>query len=289
MKRASLGVVTGMIVLASTSSLSAVSIIEGYMDEQSYAAGDTMRFYVSTNARTFSIELIRVGSPDQVVATATGIPGESHIDGWSAAKQYWLDARWTVSYEWVVPDTWPTGCYFAKFIHESGEFTYFSFVIRQTIPGSTSRIAFVANFNTDCAYNTWGGASLYASNILPINRSISVGFSPAAPGCMTVAASSLWCAIRRIALWRKRVTRLSTSPSATCTTTRRCTGPMTSWFWRDIMSTSRGRFSTRSKSTGISASISSSCLPTTCTGRFASRARTGRSWSVTNRWLPRTR
>ena len=176
MKHTRLLIMAGLISLVSTTRLSAVSVIEGYMEEQSYVAGETMRFYVSTNSPTFSIELIRVGTPDQVVASASGIPGESHIDGWSAAKQYWLDARWTVSHEWVVPESWPTGAYFAKFIHESGDFSYFPFVIRQPIPGSLSRIAYVANYNTDCAYNTWGGASLYASTILPIGRSISVGF-----------------------------------------------------------------------------------------------------------------
>jgi hypothetical protein len=136
--------------------------IEAYTDEKSYVAGDTILFYVSTDSPTYSLEIQRDSWNPQVVASTSGIAG-AYIPYPPPGEQRWRGAGWPVSYSMSVPGTWATGSYLAHFVAEDGTDTYHPFIIRQPVPGSQSKVAFVMNYNTRNAYNAWGGKSLYSS------------------------------------------------------------------------------------------------------------------------------
>ncbi len=136
---------------------------EGYTDRVSYSPGDTIGVSVSTTSPTWTLQVIRSEYPwwedEPVVAEAAGLPGEFHPQ----PAQAWLGADWPVSHSIEVGPGWQSGGYVAKLIAEDGTTRYHPFFIRPAVPGSTSRILYVANFNTVNAYNWWGGKSLYKS------------------------------------------------------------------------------------------------------------------------------
>ncbi len=161
-----------------------VQYIEGYTELHSYAPGETIRFHVSTLSPTFSIKISRVVYPwwryDPALEVLEGIPGEYH----PKPSEAWLGAHWPVSAEIVVGAGWTTGSYMARFVTEDGTTSYHPFYIRPAVPGSTSRMAYIGNFNTLAAYNTWGGRDFYsytraykASMLRPFNDSAGKGRS----------------------------------------------------------------------------------------------------------------
>ena len=52
--------------------------IEGYTGEVSYKPGDRVGLHVSTTARTFAVEIARVGARREVVLSTNGIPGQEY-------------------------------------------------------------------------------------------------------------------------------------------------------------------------------------------------------------------
>ena len=138
-----------------------VQSISGYTELHSYGPGETIRFHVSTNSPTYTVNISRMQMPWwthlAVVASYTGLPGELR----QQPPDGWLGADWPVSFEAVVDSSWTSGCYIAEFVTETGWVAYHPFVVRPAVPGSRSRIAYIANFSTLAAYNDWGGRSFY--------------------------------------------------------------------------------------------------------------------------------
>lgn len=138
----------------------AQAIIHAYTDRKSYAAGDSIEFYVSSSSASYSIDIVRDGATPQTIASVGDLPGIfkpfSNTNG--------MSPNWAIDYAWVVPTNWQTGSYYARFTNSDGETHQHPFVIRNPTPGSTSRILFCMDYNTRNAYNYWGGKSLYVGN-----------------------------------------------------------------------------------------------------------------------------
>jgi len=138
-----------------------VQWISGYTARHSYAPGETIRFHISTNSPTYTVHISRMQMPwwthTAVVASYEG------LQGWLREQppEGWLGADWPLSLEAVVGGSWTSGCYIAQFVTETGAVGYHPFVVRPALPGSGSRIAYIANFSTLAAYNDWGGRSFY--------------------------------------------------------------------------------------------------------------------------------
>ncbi len=152
----------GLVASGSKGVENSVHYIEGYADRNSYAPGDTISFFVSTTSPTYTIQIVRVEYPwwvdEPVVAEETGLTGEFHE---IPAENGWLGANWPASFNMIVGDAWETGNYRARFVTEDNNVKYFPFFVRPTVPGSSSRIVYIANFNNANAYNPWGGKSFY--------------------------------------------------------------------------------------------------------------------------------
>ncbi len=138
----------------------AAGYIVGYTDRKSYKPGDAIFFHVSTDAATYAIEIVRDAWTPQSIDSVAGLPGELR----PVAPGGWLGPNWPVSYTWVVPANWVTGSYYVRFVASDGTTAFCSFVIRHPVSGAHSRLAFCMDYNTRCAYNSWGGKSLYVGN-----------------------------------------------------------------------------------------------------------------------------
>ena len=141
--------------------------IEAYTDKKSYLPGETIRFHVSANAQTYSIEILKEGWTRKSMAKVTNLPGTYYSMPPYEQQPWATGANWPVSYSWVIPQEWENGNYLALLRTTSGDyaFAYHPFIVRTRVPGSRSKIAFVTNYNTRQAYNSWGGKSLYFSMV----------------------------------------------------------------------------------------------------------------------------
>src|SRR5437868_5173730 len=79
-------------------------VIEGYTDQLSYEAGETIHFHVSTTAPRYSLEITRLGDKTEHVLTCSDLPGvaypipenaSSHGCNWPASYQLKVLSIWT--------------------------------------------------------------------------------------------------------------------------------------------------------------------------------------------------
>jgi hypothetical protein len=144
--------------------------IEGYTDQLSYRAGETIEFHISTTAPRYAMEIARLGATTEVVLSRDNLPGSHHDIPENASSH---GCQWPVSFQFEVPESWRSGYYNVrlratdqggKFVgrnRRSAEVDLF-FIVRAPQPGQTSPILLQLCTNTYNAYNNWGGSSLYA-------------------------------------------------------------------------------------------------------------------------------
>jgi N,N-dimethylformamidase beta subunit-like, C-terminal len=144
--------------------------IEGYTDQLSYVAGDSIAFHTSTSALKYDVEIAREGAQREVVWTQADLPGAEHAVPDDASAN---GCRWPVAFRLTLPETWKSGYYSVQMrvADQGGAFTQRNrrtadgtafFVVRPALPGASARILLQLSTNTYNAYNNWGGYSLYA-------------------------------------------------------------------------------------------------------------------------------
>ena len=157
-----------------------IAEIQGYCDKCSYNPGDTVTFFVSTAvaATSYSITIFRMGW-----YSGAGASQKTQISGLSGQAQgIWnntthtlsncptaitdsttlnLETGWTSSATWSIPNNAVTGVYVALFQDTNGKQSCCTFVVKSTSPAD---YVYVLDHTTSCAYNAWGGNSLYAFN-----------------------------------------------------------------------------------------------------------------------------
>ena len=134
--------------------------IDGYCDSLSVVPGEIIRFHVSTDQPTFTIEVLRVGATRESVWKQEGIAGQLHAVPRDASAR---GCRWPASAILNVPLTWRSGYYQVR-LKAAGTTSNAFFVVRAKEPGKNSKILLQLATNTYNAYNNWGGYSLYAYN-----------------------------------------------------------------------------------------------------------------------------
>lgn len=144
---------------------SASSEIAGYASSTSVAAGETIRFFVSTADPSFTIEIFRMGwyggMGGRRVTDAVEVGGglqevpQPDSDGRIAC-------RWRESHAQTIPLEWVSGVYLAKLTAiPSDKQSYVMFVVRDR---RAADLVFQSAVTTFQAYNEWGGKSLYPFN-----------------------------------------------------------------------------------------------------------------------------
>ena len=153
--------------------------IQGYVSATSVDPGGSLTVYVSTLEPTYTIDVYRIGyyggTGARLMTSVPGLTGQSQgyynggasdglgslvscptvvIDGTTGL----IEARFASSYTLNIPSNWPTGCYLIQFKTSLGYQSYTSFVVRCK---GTEEYLVVRGDMTYCAYNNWGGKSLY--------------------------------------------------------------------------------------------------------------------------------
>lgn len=137
--------------------------IEGYADATSAAAGDTVRLYVSTDARSYRVEAYRMGwyggKQGRLVWTSPSQVGFRQASASVDPRTKMAEAQWTPSVNVPIDKTWPPGDYLFKLVGDNGYAQFVPFAVRDDT--SNAALVVVNAVTTWQAYNKWGAHSLY--------------------------------------------------------------------------------------------------------------------------------
>ena len=135
--------------------------LAGYADHVSVLAGEPLRLFVTTTARSFTVKAFRLGwyggDKARLVWTSPPVPGRRQ-----AAAVIGTDR--TVTTHWapsarVVTNDWPDGTYLLLLTDNRGLKKYVPVTVRSK--SVSGRLVLLNAVTTYQAYNAWGGHSLY--------------------------------------------------------------------------------------------------------------------------------
>jgi hypothetical protein len=144
--------------------------IEGYTGHVSHKAGEEVTLHVSTSAKTWALEVARLGGMREVVMTKAGLVGathpvpenaSSHGCGWPGSFKFTLPPDWKSGYYQVLLRASDNGGPYVQRNRRAAEGECF-FIVRPAKPGERTKILLQLSSNTYNAYNNWGGFSLYS-------------------------------------------------------------------------------------------------------------------------------
>jgi hypothetical protein len=158
-----------------------VHAIEGYAGETSLLPGEVLHLHVRTSpSAAYQVQFFRLGfyggKGGRIVACVPGcsksLRGSPRPIPAPDPQTGRLALTWPATAAFRIPKTWPTGYYVAKLMlatHPSawpvmGNSAVVPFVVREAPGGGPSKILVISDFNTEQAYNNWGGKSLYDFN-----------------------------------------------------------------------------------------------------------------------------
>jgi hypothetical protein len=143
------------------------TLIEGYANRQSVAAGESISFHVSTNpASPFFIDIYRLGyyqgKGGRHLQRLGPFPGKAQPTP-PVGEQRLRECQWEPCTEWQIPKHWPSGVYIGKLSAAKHRYqSYLIFIVRDDRP---AEFLFQCSDNTWQAYNAWpDNYSLYTND-----------------------------------------------------------------------------------------------------------------------------
>jgi Domain of unknown function (DUF4082)/Mo-co oxidoreductase dimerisation domain len=145
------------------------SSIQGFATDISVNVGGTISFKVSTNAKSYSLNIYRMGyyggagaRKITTISPSVGLP-QTQPGCLTNSSTNLIDCgNWSVSASWQVPSTAVSGIYFVNLTRgDTGGTSQMFFVVRND--ASHSDILFSTSDETWQAYNDYGGHSLYGA------------------------------------------------------------------------------------------------------------------------------
>ncbi|MBO0879518.1 MAG: DUF4082 domain-containing protein, partial [Mycobacterium sp.] len=149
------------------------STIQGFATAMSVNVGETESFKINTTAKSYHIDILRVGYyqgngarkvVNGMLPTAT-LPQSQPACKNDTAPTGLIDCgNWAVSASWTVPTTAVSGLYLAHLVrNDTGGSSIIPFVVRND--ASHSDILYQTSDETWQAYNSYGGNSLYQCSV----------------------------------------------------------------------------------------------------------------------------
>src|SRR3989441_796452 len=141
--------------------------LSGFGSKISVNHSDSIDFYVTTTAPSFTINIYRTGyyggAGARLITSLGSFPGlHQAIPAPDKVIGIISCSNWVKSTTLNIPSGWVTGVYLAKLTSSTGNSSFIFFVVRDD--GGHEAIDFQASVTTYQAYNTWGGTSLYNNN-----------------------------------------------------------------------------------------------------------------------------
>ena len=141
--------------------------LSGFGSKISVNHGDSIDFYVTTTAPSFTINIYRTGyyggAGARLISSLGSFPGlHQVIPAPDKVTGIISCSNWTRTTTLNIPSSWVTGVYLAKLTSSTGNSSFIFFVVRDD--GGHEAIDFQTSVTTYQAYNTWGGTSLYNNN-----------------------------------------------------------------------------------------------------------------------------
>src|SRR6266702_230632 len=141
--------------------------LSGFGSKISVNHADSIDFYVTTTAPSFTINIYRTGyyggAGARLISSLGSFPGlHQVIPAPDKVTGIISCSNWTRTTTLNIPSSWVTGVYLAKLTSSTGKSSFIFFVVRDD--GGHEAIDFQTSVTTYQAYNTWGGTSLYNNN-----------------------------------------------------------------------------------------------------------------------------
>jgi hypothetical protein len=158
------------------------SSIQGFSTDISVNRGQTVQFKVKTPARSYRLDVYRMGyyggAGARLITTLTpsaALPQTQPACATTAATGLVDCAGWRVSASWAVPADAVSGIYFAKLVRTDGTAgsSHVVFVVRDD--AGRSDVVMQTADTAWQAYNDYGGNSLYTGN--PAGRAYKVSYN----------------------------------------------------------------------------------------------------------------
>jgi methionine-rich copper-binding protein CopC len=156
------------------------STIQGFATRMSVNVGETQSFKVKTSARSYRLDIFRMGyyagNGARLITTVNPVGPQSQPACLTQNSTGLVDCgNWAVSANWTVPGDAVSGIYFAKLVRTDGTSgaSHVFFVVRND--ASRSDLLFQTSDTTWQAYNTYGGNSLYVGS--PAGRAYKVSYN----------------------------------------------------------------------------------------------------------------
>jgi len=148
--------------------------IEGYIEKNSFFAGEEIEIKCHTFCEKYNVEFFKYPFLNNKIVLINDILGIKQKNNFNA---YLNGAGWKTTNKFIIPNNWASGLYMIKLFDKKTEF-FFSFIIKNKV---SEKITILTPTNTWQAYNKWGGASFYKYdlntkikktnvNILSLNR-----------------------------------------------------------------------------------------------------------------------
>jgi len=137
--------------------------ISGFADHTSVAPGDALGLYVSTRARTFTVNVFRMGWYDgtfgRLLETAPPTAGQHQASALMQAPTNTVVAPWQESLR-LGTAGWPPGDYLLRLNASDGSQSYVPLTVRAA--SAAGAVVLVSPVTTWQAYNRWGCCNLYS-------------------------------------------------------------------------------------------------------------------------------
>lgn len=156
--------------------------IEGFASAASANPGETLTFYVHTDAPVYDLRIYRTGyyggNGGRLVAEFPDLPGQQQPECLQQHDMGLASCRnWQPSYQLTIPEEWVSGIYLAKLVRpDSGGENLIHFVVRDD--ERDADILLQQSVTTYQAYNNYGDKSLYSSIVS--NSCLTVADAPRA-------------------------------------------------------------------------------------------------------------
>ncbi len=161
-------------------------LIDGYCNRTSCLPGETVGLCVSTNADSYSVNILRIGLSDKCIWEKKNIQGTLHPIPNNVSM---IGCNWPISVNVTIGDDWSSGLYIARIYGKSGEKLTVEkdilIIVRSLTPGRTNKILYQIATNTYQAYNEWGGTNLYSGPEYPevsFDKPYKIFETPLMPG-----------------------------------------------------------------------------------------------------------